>query len=285
MASVLALLRRRADRDAVCRATPRAASLVFCSGVRHLAELLGQRGTDVMCVISDLRDNGGAPAGSALRSTLVWGAPPVVLRTPLTASASRDVVRLASLGINVRLSLNGSDELIAEVSAAMTGDAAPDAQVAILRSMGASVPDFLQPLFLAAAVQGARRCPVTALAAGVGMSVRTAERRLKRAGWPSAHRLLGWSLLAHSIWRMDVLGYTPKQAARSAGFETRGALANLVQRHQRCTLNDLRAVGFDAFFQRFAHELRDRPATGGRPVPLLSEQDTYSRFRTVSEEP
>ena len=256
MASIVALLSSRSDRDAVSQATPRTADLSFCSGVRHLAEILYRRGSDITCIISDLRDTGGAPASPVLRSTLACGAPPVIVRTRLAASRSREVIRLASHGINVRLALNGSEDLIAVVSAAMAGDAAPDAQSAILQSLGAQVPDSVQSLFIAATVVGATRCRVAALAAAAGMSVRTAERQLKIAGVPSARRLLAWSLLAHVVWRIDVLECTPKQAALRAGFASRDALANFAHRHQGHTLNELCRRGFDAFLQRYVHELR-----------------------------
>jgi hypothetical protein len=115
------------------------------------------------------------------------------------------------------------------------------------------VPEIAADIMATAAIAGHRRTPVRALARLSGVNVRVLESRLKTAGLIPAEHLLGWMVSLHTLWRRDVLAWTPKRTATSANFETSDVWTSYVARQvgaRPATL--LRSGGFANLLDRCA---------------------------------
>jgi hypothetical protein len=72
------------------------------------------------------------------------------------------------------------------------------------------------------------------------------------AGLLAAKKLLGWSLVLHTAWRIEILERAPKQAAYAAGFESSAALGEYLHRHAGVRPRELSRPGtFGALLGRF----------------------------------
>ncbi len=156
---------------------------------------------------------------------------PVVLRMDITPGTARDVVSLAPMIPNGRVSLKGLDDLTSDVGVVFGLKWSPGPELRLIQA----IPDQSEPpvrtILLGAATMGRRRTSAHALAMACGLALRTLDWRLHQARYPHARHLLAWSLALHTMWRVDVLNWSLKESASAAGMGTGANLSALVRRH------------------------------------------------------
>lgn len=259
MAPVVVLTAGRRIRLTVQRAAAPAAVLVVdrAAVLRAAATAAGVR-----LVVSELRDRVGAdtiPALAALAART--GAPAILACAPIDDRAVDDVFALAVSAAMARagLVLDGVDDLAAAVRGALAGWYAPSAALPVLERIAELVPRELRAFLLLAAARSAPGFTVTRASMLLGMTRRTLERRLARAGFPRASRIIQWCTALRVGWRLDVLGQRPSDVRAALGFASRSAMSNVVRRHGGRPATALRVHGgFVAMRERFAAELGTR---------------------------
>jgi hypothetical protein len=186
----------------------------------------------------------------------------VLLYMDLTRAAARQVVAVAEHLPQARIALGGHDDLQRTIVALRKDAAEPTAVSKIVLRLLPLVPERAKDAVATAVVVGRRRTPVQAFASLCGAPVRTLEWHLSSSHVASAEDLLGRMVALHSLWRLDVLAWSPKRAATGAGFESRNAWSNYVARHAGAhppTL--LREIGFAGLLGRCVGEIvPDQPA-------------------------
>lgn len=249
---MLAAMLNRIDDQTVVRTLRNGGRLLSCSTAAELAVALSAGRVDG--VVTELRDVAGtAIIDACARDDMVRV--PMLVVLPLTPAAARDLLRLVSGGLNVTVVVRGVDNLERAVSALHSQTVFPDAKARILSALGGMAPPALLEIVVGCVVVGTQRCRVSAVAVACGVSLRTLERRLATAHWPSGQRLLGSMLCLHSLWRLEELGWTTKRAAAAAGFRNPEVFANYAARHTGMRLRTLRNLGFGSFLNAFASQL------------------------------
>jgi len=67
--------------------------------------------------------------------------------------------------------------------------------------------------------------------------------------------MLGWILSLHVLWRLDILRWTPKQAAAASDFRSVEAMSAFVARQTGCRPRAVMAAGG---FERLLHACVER---------------------------
>jgi hypothetical protein len=241
-----------------------------CRSLREVFDL--SRGSDVGAAVVDLDFiRGGSP--EALLAELP-NRIPLVLRTSIDSWSSNAVVRLSSrLSGPVRLSLRNVDELHSDLREAMKRPSMRGSELHIIAAVAPRLVGGNSTIVVGAAVAGKRRTQVQWFAHLIRVPKRTIEWRLQKAGWPPARELLAWMTSLHTLWRIDVLGWSLKQSASAADFHSSGQLSSYVKSHVGVGLKALRdAGGFLSLLSRFASlagSVAAVPSAAQRVFPTL----------------
>lgn len=205
-------------------------------------------------VVCELRDRRGERVAPLLRELASRDdRPAVVIRMTLDAASAREVVSLVQSRVDARVALRRLDDLVAIARAALADRPEPRAGPVIIERVGTSIPAGLEAFVLLAAMRATARLRVGRVAAYLGVAPRTLESRLHKAGWPSAHTVLGWCTALHAVWRLDVRGERVKQVMAALELGSPSALANLLNRYCGCTPRTVREHGgFPEMVERFA---------------------------------
>ena len=127
--------------------------------------------------------------------------------------------------------------------------------------------DGASTILASAALVGDRRTSVNELAHSCGLAKRTLEWRLAASGRPTARTVLGWMTALHAVWRMEVLGWSPKRAASEGRFGSSELFAGYVKRHAGGRPLALVRGGFTALLDKaelaiFGPDNADRSVAG-----------------------
>jgi len=238
------------DRAAIHRAFGRRMPVRLCDRADALRSLLA--GGGVRLVASELRDRAGASVIPVLGEAAGRAeAPAIVARVALGDAAAADAIQLAVARVPARMSLRTVEPIGDALSAALGGE--PRADAVILERVGPLVAPPVRAFTVLCAVAPSPRLHVERAASLLGVARRTLETRLAVAALPPAHRMIGWCVALHAVWRLDLLGRRPKQVAADLGFLSSAALANLLARYCRASPMSLREHGaFQAQLERFA---------------------------------
>jgi hypothetical protein len=190
---------------------------------------------------------------------------PTVLRTDLTRRAVRDIHELARYSVenalNWRVSVIGLDTLADDVNAAVDWMSPCDAHTVILSHAASFLTGRSFEILAGATMLGRRRVSVTDLAVACHTTERTLRARLQQSQLPSPNELLGWILLLHSVWRLERLGLSPKQAAYVAGYGGIAPWAALSEHVFRRVRRRTRSVAdsevFEGLFCQFERLLKN----------------------------
>jgi hypothetical protein len=124
---------------------------------------------------------------------------------------------------------------------------------------------------------GHERVDVRDLARACGAAPRTVHWRLTTTPM-TARRLLAWSLVLHAAWRRECNGWNIKRAAHAAGFGSRDAFANYIQRNARMRASELSAPGtVRRLGDRFLEEV------GGPVIGVPSSTDIARSIMTLRD--
>jgi AraC-like DNA-binding protein len=148
------------------------------------------------------------------------------------------------------VSLIGHDDLQCDLRALASDPPWHDAEQPLVARLAHQVPLLARNTIILAALTAKRRVTVEQLAEVSAVSFGTLRYRLREVGAPTVREVLGLFLCAHTVWRLDVLSWSVKQAAAAAGFRNTSALANYVRRHTGLApCNLARSVGFNGFLE------------------------------------
>jgi len=156
---------------------------------------------------------------------------PIVWRFVLTPEAARRITLIAGWLPNGRVSLRGFDDLNADVDELLQSPIAPTAELRVLEGLALGPPPQVHMAVVAAAILGRRRRRLADLARACRAPPRTIQWQLSHHGEQTASDLLGWSVALHTMWRVDVLNWSLKRSAVTAGFPSGDALSDYVCRH------------------------------------------------------
>ncbi|MFL5576684.1 MAG: helix-turn-helix domain-containing protein [Gemmatimonadaceae bacterium] len=238
--NIVALVTDHAVRVWVDAAARPCGRVYFCEQRAELAPLATSLGAAL--VVTELRDGAGRLTTAALRD-LRSREPllPIIGVCRLTPGAARDIVLAARAGID-EVALLTSDDLGALVERAARGCPAAAAGRRVAALIQPAVPRSCRPLVMQALAGIGRGLTVTQLAAGLGTSRRTLERRCASARLPAPATLIDWLRVLTAAALLADAGWAPSQVAAALGFPSTTALRCVVRRVAERRLADLRAA-------------------------------------------
>ncbi|HVT40204.1 MAG TPA: hypothetical protein VHE78_14280 [Gemmatimonadaceae bacterium] len=190
-------------------------------------------------------------------------AAPILVRMDLTKAAARQVLVLARYLPEAQVSLRGHDDLESDINMLYNEPGGRGAYAAIVQRLLPLTHGRARDIVACASVAGHSRTSVRSLARLCGVPVRTLEWKLRAAQQAPAKILVGWMVALHSLWRLDVLGWTPKRTAHAARFHSGEAWSNYVGHHvgaRPATL--LREGGFESLLDQCARQVSADRAAG-----------------------
>jgi AraC-like DNA-binding protein len=167
---------------------------------------------------------------------------PVIIRLSLTRTNAAWLIYSAAASVRYRVSLRGFDNLGDDVSREIAERCRGGAFARIAALLG-DVPSPVLNIVVGSAAIGHHRTTVPTLARACGMSPRTLEWRLSRNGVASGARLLRVMLTLHTVWCIEMMGWTVKRTSVGAGFATRSGLSNFLQRQTGHSPSEFIAFG------------------------------------------
>lgn len=123
-------------------------------------------------------------------------------------------------------------------------------------SVRAGVPRLLLPFLEHCAGRMETCCRVPDVIERTGLKRRTLDSRLRRAGLPTAERILGWCRVLHAAWRLDRSDDSIERIALTGGLTSASALRNYYRRYTGLSPTEARARGgFGFVLDRFRTEV------------------------------
>lgn len=182
---------------------------------------------------------------------------PTLLIIDASQRATRAVAEIAAHATHLQVALTSSGHLVAELTALTDERPSRHAEQAIVQRIPSGLSPGVRTVLVLAAIAAKRRLSVRQFAELCELSVGTLGYRLRGDSLPAAHSIVGMFLAAHTIWRLDVLGWTAKKAAIEAGFNSPASLTNHVRRHTGSPPGELaRRMGFGGLAVRLQAVLR-----------------------------
>ena len=255
----VALIDDSIDRQALARLVPRG-QLRLCTSADTV--IAAAEGASAACVVWELRaENIGGLLRvlDQIRGRVLMT--PVLVRTQIGAATARSVVRLSTFGIPLIGSLRPVDDIEMAVRQ-MWEFQPPAASMAIIARVAPLTHPAALGVVVAAVIVGASRTTVGSLARACRLPVRTLEEHLRRAHGPTPRRLSAWILALHTLWRLDICGWTLRRCALAAGYTVPEELSNYVARNVGARPSKLLGNGgFEALLQRFCETQLQRASS------------------------
>ncbi len=180
-----------------------------------------------------------------------------VLRGSLAVGLVRLVRTIAPTSAKIRLSLRPLP-IVTDLFDVLAGSGVV-ADIPIIAGLSRLWPESAFPELIALVSCGSRRVGPVATAGACGCALRTLQWRLRTAGLPPASTLLGWMVTLHTMWRLEVLGWSLKRAASVAGMPDGRNLSEYVARHASARPRALlHKGGFHATVARLCEVLSTR---------------------------
>lgn len=236
------------------------ASVRYCETVAALEALAGAGGAGaggIDAVVTGLRDAAGAPVAPAVVA-LQAHVPGlrVLFHAALSRGGARELVAAAGSGVRAEYALLPFERLDAAVERLLAPHT-PSAGGTLVTRLAGDVPAGVRPYVTVCALRATPRLRVRTAAAWSRVSVRTLERRLRRAHLPAASFVLRASAGLHAAWLLDVHDWPAKRVVAEMRFSHASALTRLMRRYCGCTPSTLREEGgFDAALDRVASAFR-----------------------------
>jgi hypothetical protein len=252
---VIASVATAEARDAVLRATATGCVVQFCQNEQELVRAAA-RDDDPLVIWEVAR---GAEAEIEAVATAMRkhsSSRSILLHVDLTRAAARQVLALALHLPYARISLRGQDDLHTGILGLRDNSAEQSAISRIALRLLPPVAARAKDIVATAVVAGRRRTYVRELSRFCGVPVRTIKSRLSSSRLVNPEHLIGQMIALHSLWRLDVLAWSPKRAFLAAGFNSRDAWSDYVTRHAGAHPPRLLFDGgFAGLLERSAREL------------------------------
>ncbi len=156
---------------------------------------------------------------------------PLLVRADYSSSNMREIVALASVAAQLRVSLCNFDDLADDLTGMIADPPETNAEQMIIKTVAPRLDALVRHIIVVAAIIGKRRTHVTDVAHLTGLNERTLEWRFRAVGGPTPTKVLGWMVALHTMWRLEVLGWSVKRAADAAHFRDAAALSNYMYGH------------------------------------------------------
>jgi AraC-like DNA-binding protein len=242
------------------RRTP-SVRILWCSSADELYAAIADRGaTAAVIELGDLTpdpDGADTPVERVVRTLRAeYPAVPLLAYVPLTAAASRAMLRLGRVGV-VNAIIAGHDDLSGAFGSILTEAAsvcvAEDAHTRLssVASSGVSA-------ILGYALQFGRPAPTVAGAARVlRVHRKTLTVWCRSSGAPSPQILVTWCRLIIAAERLVERRWATERVARALGFASGSALAGMFKRHLGLTRPLLRERGSGVVVEMLVRRLAD----------------------------
>lgn len=222
----------------------------------HSEELVALEATDVVALVTGLRDAAGESMVPALASFNHHV--PTIIVLDLAPGDIRSVLQVVKLDLQEAIFvIHGFESLESAVEQVVSGHGEYSAAPILLRAILPSLSPPARSFFVVAAVGAVQPITVHDVALLLRMGERTLERHLRVSKIPPPHRVLGWCRVLHAAWHLDVLGRTPKEVVDRLQFPSLPALCNLFRHYGVPTPAAVREQqGFPGLKARFMEELK-----------------------------
>lgn len=243
--------------------------LLACPGWERLWEVLRTHRVDG-CILDLERPDRDEALRAVQQLRLEYHGLALVVYTDF-AGREMDLFRLGRLGVDAVLLAGTDDDASSMRRATETALGS-----ALSSSVATRLEGRLDPLGVRAlrwAVEHARESPdVAGLAAGLGLSVRVLNDRLREGRLPSAARILLWGRLVRAAGMMGSSGASLESVAWKLGYSSASALRRALRRHAGLTTTELGSShGVDFILEALVERCRPRtrPGSARRAPPPL----------------
>lgn len=223
-------------------------SIIFCESPRELTAIALNKPVSVIVIDADALMRASIEPEDIVGRCAATA--PTVLRTMLTSALLSRIRQFAAVAPDVTVSITHRESLVALLRNAADAGAAPSAQLMLASRLSSLRSDAASTILASAALLGNRRTSVNELARLCGLATRTLEWRLAASARPTARTVLGWMTVLHAVWRMEILGWSPKRAASEGGFASGELFAAYVKRHTGVRPTALARGGFTLVLQK-----------------------------------
>lgn len=225
-------------RDEITRQLASLGDIEYCSSVATAVEAAAAGRIDLL--LTALRDDRGDPIARAI-PVLSVRAPrvPVLLYDQITRATVGLLSATLVPGLRMDCVVRPFEPLAPIVRQMLAATLPPVVAPTLIQRLVAVAPSPLGPFVAIAALKAPSRRGLDQLARWTGVTPRTVERRLARAGWAQVHVLLQASRALDVLWLMTQYGWSVKRVQRARGLSFASAITRLTQRYAGVTPRDV----------------------------------------------
>lgn len=155
----------------------------------------------------------------------------VVLYDRIDGATVRHVAAVFGVGLRMECVARPYERLEPVLRRVTSADYRPGVAPTLLARVVSRAPTALQLFATLAAVAVADRPHVEAIAQRCGVSLRTIERRLLRAGWPGAHVVVQSFVALDAAWLMSEYGWSARRVHAVRRFPHASSVTRLLARY------------------------------------------------------
>ena len=180
-------------------------------------------------VLSGLHDASGRSVAPTLVELAAYRpALPVILHTRLTRATLDALLAVFAPGLRLECAVRPFARLAELVGHVLSAGYRPGVSPLLLQRILPRTPESIT-LFIALGILVAReRRTVEELSAWAGVSARTIDRRLRRAGWASPHVVLHAFTALDAVWLMSEYGWSARRVQLVRGFPHPSSVTRLL---------------------------------------------------------
>ncbi|MFN2397826.1 MAG: helix-turn-helix domain-containing protein [Gemmatimonadaceae bacterium] len=237
----MALLRDPIKHSRFVQATSGYFELVACRQASRLFEEVLTN--DPSVVVVEPRDVSGVLCGAELAALqAMFPTLPLVIYATVKANQMRDALALPQ-STATRFLLADSEDDIEAIRRTLSG-AAKDARVdAILYQLRRCLPASVIPIVQYCLKNARLKLTVANVAEAIGIRRQAVDKRLRKAGMPSAAKVIVWCRLLQAASLMRFLKLSIERIAIKLGFGSAAGLRNALKRYTGLTPSEVRGRG------------------------------------------
>lgn len=227
---LIALLAGGGSRANVANELHGRGQLVWCPQIEDLLARADAGGIDAAIV--GLEDE----TGRSIAPTLVelaarHPAIPALIHGRVDGATLGALLSVVPTGARVEWAVRPYERLEPVVRRLLSPDYRPGVAPVLLQRFVGTAPPTLRVFIAVAALSAAWRRPVERVTLWSGVSPRTIERRLLRAGWPSARTVVRSFAALDAVWLMSEYGWSARRVTRERLFAHESGVTRLVARY------------------------------------------------------
>lgn len=198
----------------------------------------------VDAVICGLEDESGRSVIATLVSLAALDpAIPIVVNARVNRTTIHKWLSVVTTGLRLEPVVRPYQPLGPVLRRVVAPDFRPGAAAVLLQQFVPGAPASLQVFVALAALGASVRHSVERVALWSGVTPRTIERRLRRAGWPSAHTVLQSFAALDAVWLMTEYGWSARRVQQVRQFPHESSVTRLLARYAGLRPATLREAG------------------------------------------